>query len=159
MKAPIPGRSVSDGEGNGKWAFQLQEPETHWRRVPLVLRFETHAANSLVRLGFMLHCCMYGEARIALDGRPSAVINGSMPNFPHHVMQVAAVGTLPVEGNHTLSVQVVGAGWNGSHQFRIAWLHIAAPLSGLQADSDYKLTDSPPFRLLHDNRRSNVRLL
>jgi hypothetical protein len=141
-------RSVSHGEGNGKFAFELTDPERHWRHAQLVLRLRTTAARSRVRVGFMLHCCMYGEARVSLDGRPAALINGSVPSFPHHVMQVATVGTFALPGNHTISVQVVGAGVNGSHQFRLAWVHVAESLSGLQADSEYKLTERPPFRLL-----------
>lgn len=84
-------------------------------------------------------CCLYGTAAILLDGVPTAHIHASSPGFPHHVMQVATVGVLNGAGNHTVSVRVVGAGPNGTHQFRLAWLHVAAPVEGLQVDSDYRI--------------------
>mmetsp|Transcript_19265 Transcript_19265/g.39373 ORF Transcript_19265/g.39373 Transcript_19265/m.39373 type:complete len:95 (-) Transcript_19265:93-377(-) len=94
----------------------------------------------------MLHCCEYGIASVALDGRPAARIHASLPGFPHHVVQVSRLGTLDVPGKHTLSLRVIGARPNATHQFRLAWLHVSSPLHG--QDSEYKLTSTPSLELL-----------
>mmetsp|Transcript_30754 Transcript_30754/g.61728 ORF Transcript_30754/g.61728 Transcript_30754/m.61728 type:complete len:270 (-) Transcript_30754:214-1023(-) len=142
--------TASSGEAHGKWAFELSDPEADWResKSTLHLRFNVTWPTSIVRVGFMLHCCAYGVAGILLDGKLSARIHASSPGFPHHVMQVAKVGTLAGTGEHTVSVRVVAPGPNASHQFRLTWLHVSSPLSGLLQDSEYKLTSSPTIELL-----------
>ena len=140
-----PSVTGSAGEGHGKWAFELVDPEHRWRSSVLNFRIQTSSRNALVRIGYMLHCCRYGMAEISLDGKPSIVINASSAGFPHHVMQVVRVGILPETGEHNVSVCVVAGNPNEertgeTHQFRVTWLHVSAPLHGLQDDSEYRLT-------------------
>lgn len=127
--------ATSAGEGNGKFAFELNAPDAEWAK-PLTFRFVAPAAGSIVRLGFLLHCCMYGAAAIAIDGVRTALVNGSAAGFPHHVFQAATVGSVDA-GEHTLSLTVAAAGPNGTRQFRLAGLFVSAPLDGLTRDSEY----------------------
>ena len=122
--------TASEGD-SGKYTFELMQANRTNETQQLSLSFPTSEPCSVVRIGYMLHCCLYGVARFWLDGIVTAHVRGSVAGFPHHVLETTSIGTVRNAGRHTLTVQVVEPGPNGLQQFRLAGVFIGTTESML----------------------------
>jgi hypothetical protein len=122
------GRLTASSGDSGKFAYELIDPDAATPDQTLTLRFPSFVPYAVVRVAHMLHCCLYGVAELAIDGRHATFIHGSAERFAYHVLEVVTIGRVPTPGMHNLTLRVVRAGGpdGRARQFRLAGLFVSA---------------------------------